>query len=71
MQRPADVLEVRVVQKVGRKLDHPNAYFGHADAADLGQCVSVSVHEHRFEHVGQHVLDLLHVLLKFCAFGHQ
>lgn len=29
------------------------------------------MHKHRFKHVGEHVLDLLHVLLELLALGHQ
>lgn len=71
VQRPTDVFQIRIVQKIGRKLDHPNADFGHANAPDFGQRVSISVHEYRFEHIRQHVLYLLHVLLELSAFRHQ
>ena len=53
------------------KLFHPRSDLLHADAPNLGDNIPVSVHEHRLEHVRQHVLDLFHVLLQLLALGHQ
>ena len=39
MKRPADVLEVGVVQEVLVELLHPDPDLGHADAADLREGV--------------------------------
>ena len=68
---PADVLEVRVVQEVVGELLHPLANLEHADRPDLRQGIPVAMHEHGFEHVGEHVLDLLGVLLELFATSHQ
>ena len=70
MERPSDVLEIGVVEKVLVELLHPPADLVHADAPDLGKAVPVAVDEDRLEHVGQHVLDLIHVLLQLLPLGH-
>ena len=64
---PADVLQVGVVEELVGVLLHPLADLAHADGPDFGQDVSVPVHEDRFEHISQHVLDLVRVLLQLLA----
>ena len=68
---PTDVLEVGVVEEVCVVLLHPLPDLEHADAPDLWQGVSVAMDEDGLEHVGQHVLDLVCVLLKLLPPGHQ
>jgi hypothetical protein len=64
---PADVLEVRVVEELVGVLLHPLADLAHADGPDFRQDVAVAVHEDGLEHVRQHVLDLVRVLLELFA----
>jgi len=64
---PTHVLEVGVVEKLVGVLLHPLADLVHADGTDFRQDVSVAVNEHGFEHVRQHVLDLVRVLFQLLA----
>jgi len=66
---PADVLKVRVIEELVGIFLHPLADFAHADRSDFGQDISISVDEHGLEHVGQHVLDFVGVLLQLLAPG--
>ena len=62
VQRPADVLEKRVVQELGRTATHPLAQLLDAHAAYVGAHVPVAMHEHRLEY---EVDKVLHVALVF------
>ena len=68
---PTDVLEVGVVEEVCVVLLHPLPDLEHADAPDLWQGVSVAMDEDGLEHVGEHVLDLVHVLLQLLPLRHE
>jgi hypothetical protein len=46
VQRPANVLEVRVVQKVVVEFLHPDADLCHANGSDLGQRVPLKTIQH-------------------------
>ena len=53
------------------KLLHPGPYLLHTNAPNLGHNVPVAVDKHGLEHVGQHVLNLLHVLFQLLSLSQQ
>ena len=67
MNGPTDVFEVGVIEELVRILFHPLADLVHADGSNFRQNVSVAVNEDGLEHVGQHVLDLISILLQLFA----
>lgn len=71
VKSPTDVLEIRIVQEIHREFNHPDANFAHTNATDFGQCVTITMHKHRLEHIRQHVFDLFHIFFEFGAFGEQ
>lgn len=68
---PSDVFQVEIVQKVRVILLHPLANLVHTNRADLGQDIAIAMHKHRLEHVREHVLDLVRVLLQLFSTSHE
>ena len=71
MEGPTNIFEIGVIQEVLMELLHPEPNFLHADTSDLWQGVSVSMDKDGLEHVGEHVLDLVHVLLQLLPLRHE
>jgi hypothetical protein len=67
VERPADVLEKRVVQELLGTLAHPFADFVYANAPNIGTHVSVAVNEHRLEYEINEILNLVLVVLYLFA----